>query len=247
MQDRSEASPCLALDAANPALLGDEVIEHLRAIAIQHGAVAAGTRIFHVGEPFRAIYGVRFGAIKAIRHDAAGDEQVVAFHLPGEFFGLTAIHSDRYVNTAVAMERTAVCALPYQRLFHVANQHPRLRRQLMRLMSGVILTEQDQYAAMAGHTADARLAFLLLDLRERLARAGTASERLRLPMTRAELGSSVGLAPETTSRVFQHFRRQGLIEASGRNIRFVDPAGLRRLAVPLTQTSPDTNAGQAAG
>ena len=55
-----------------------------------------------------------------------------------------------------------------------------------------------------------------------------------VPMTRAELGSSVGLAPETTSRVFQQFRRRALIEASGRNIRFLDPVGLRRLAVPLT-------------
>ena len=234
MQDLSEASPCLALDAATPALLGEDVIERLRAIAIQHGAVPAGTRIFRTGEPFRAIYGVRTGAIKAVRFDEAGDEQVVAFHLPGEFFGLTAIHSDRYVNTAVALERTAVCALPYQRLFHVANEYPRLRRQLMRLMSGVILTEQDQYATMAGHTADARLASLLLDLRERLSRDTSSRERLRLPMTRAELGSSVGLAPETTSRVFQQFRRRALIEASGRNIRFLDPVGLRRLAVPLT-------------
>ncbi|MEX0385650.1 helix-turn-helix domain-containing protein [Spiribacter onubensis] len=234
MQDQSEASPCVALDAATPEVLGDDAIERLRAIAIQHGAVAAGTRIFRAGEPFRAIYGVRIGAIKAIRYDGAGEEQVVAFHLPGEFFGLTGIHSDRYVNTAVALERTAVCGLPYQRLFHVANDHPRLRRQLMRLMSGVILTEQDQYAAMAGHTADARLAFLLLDLRERMSRGGALQDRLRLPMTRAELGSSAGLAPETTSRVFQQFRRRELIEASGRNIRFLDLAGLRRLAVPLT-------------
>ncbi len=234
MQEQIEASPCLALDAATPEVLGDDVIERLRAIAVQHGAVVAGTRIFHAGEPFRAIYGVRTGAIKAIRYDEAGEEQVVAFHLPGEFFGLTGIHSDRYVNTAIALERTAVCGLPYQRLFQVANEQPRLHRQLMRLLSGVILTEQDQYAAMAGHTADARLAFLLLDLRERLSRGGAPRERLRLPMTRAELGSSVGLAPETTSRVFQQFRRGGLIEASGRNIRFLDLAGLRRLAVPLT-------------
>ena len=240
MQDQSEASPCLALDAATPEALGDDVIERLRAIAVQHGAVAAGTRIFRAGEPFRAIYGVRLGAIKAIRYDESGEEQVVAFHLPGEFFGLTGIHSDHYVNTAVALERTAVCGLPYQRLFHVANEHPRLRRQLMRLMSGVILTEQDQYAAMAGHTADARLAFLLLDLRERMSRGGTLRDRLRLPMTRAELGSSVGLAPETTSRVFQQFRRHELIEASGRNIRFLDLAGMRRLAVPLTHPGHGT-------
>ena len=242
MQDRFEASPCLALDAASPEALGTDVIDRLRAIAIQHGAVAPGTRIVRAGEPFRAIYGVRSGALKAVRPAGGGDEQVVGFHLPGEFFGLTAIHSERYVNSAVALVSSAVCALPYQRLFYVANRYPRLRRELMRLMSGVILSEQDHYAALAGHAADARMAFVLLDLRERLCRDGSAHRlRLRLPMTRAELGSSVGLAAETTSRVFQQFRRRGLIEASGRHIRFIDPDGLGRLAGALKHAGRATS------
>ena len=233
METDTESSPCLALDAASPAVLGDSVVQRLRGVATQHPPVAAGTRIYTAGAAFSAIYAVRFGAVKTVEFDENGDEQVLSFHLPGEFFGLTGIHAERYVNTAITLQRTAVCSLPYQELSRVADESPPLRRQLMRLMSGVILTEQGAYAAMAGHAAPARLAFLLLSLRLRIAGGQPLPDSIRLPMSRAELGSSIGLTPETTSRMFGYLRREGLLEASGRHVRFVDPARLQALADPI--------------
>ena len=240
MEINAESSPCLALDAASPAVLGEAVVERLRHVATQHPPVAAGTRIYTAGSPFSAIHAVRFGAVKTVEFDNNGDEQVLSFHLPGEFFGLTAIHAERYVNTAITLQRTAVCSLSYQGLSRVADESPPLRRQLMRLMSGAILTEQGAYAAMAGHSAPARLAFVLLSLRLRMAGSRPLPDTIHLPMSRAELGSSIGLTPETTSRMFGYLRREGLIEASGRRLRFVDPDRLRAMADPIAaQTHPD--------
>ncbi|RZU98044.1 Crp/Fnr family transcriptional regulator [Spiribacter vilamensis] len=240
MENNAESSPCLALDAASPAVLGEPVVERLRHVATQHPPVAPGTRIYTDRTPFSAIFAVRFGAVKTVEFDDNGDEQVLSFHLPGEFFGLTAIHAERYVNTAIALQRTAVCSLSYQGLSRVADESPPLRRQLMRLMSGVILTEQGAYAAMAGHAAPARLAFLLLSLRLRMGGGRPLADTIRLPMSRAELGSSIGLTPETTSRMFTYLRREGLIEASGRNVRFVDPDRLQAMADPIAAlNSPD--------
>ena len=234
----AESSPCLALDAASPAVLGEPVVELLRRVATQHPPVAPGTRIYTDQTPFSAIFAVRFGAVKTVEFDDKGDEQVLSFNLPGEFFGLTAIYPEHYVNTAVALQRTAVCSLSYEGLLRVADESPPLRRQLMRLMSGVILTEQGAYAAMAGHAAPARLAFLLLSLRLRIAGGRPLPDTIRLPMSRAELGSSIGLTPETTSRMFTYLRREGLLEANGRSIRFVDPDRLQALADPIAAPTP---------
>ena len=240
MEINAESSPCLALDAASPAVLGEAVVERLRRVATQHPPVAPGTRIYTDRTPFAAIYAVRFGAVKTVDFDDNGDEQVRSFHLPGEFFGLTAIDAERYVNTAVALQRTAVCSLSYQGLSRVADESPPLRRQLMRLMSGVILSERGAYAAMAGHAALARLTFLLLSLRLRIAGGRPLPDTIRLPMSRADLGSSIGLTPETTSRMFTYLRREGLLEASGRHLRFVDPDRLQAMADPIvSQTRPD--------
>ena len=234
----SESSPCLVLDAVSPAVLGASVIERLRQLATQHPSVPAGTTLYRQGEPFQAIYAVRVGAVKTVVNDAAGDGQVLSFRLPGEFFGLTAIHAGHYVNTAIALERTAVCSLSYPALSRVADEHPALRRQLMRLMSGVILNEQDAHAALAGHAAPARLAFILLALRRRMPEPEASAETLRLPMSRADLGQSVGLTPETTSRVFGQFRRHGLIDASGRRVRFLDTVRLQAMAASISPAAP---------
>ena len=228
---QSPESPCLSLGM--PAEMASaEGLQALRRIARQHDPVSAGTRLYEAGDPLGAIYAVRSGAVKTVHRDASGEEQVVAFHLPGEFFGLSGIAEGHYPGAAITLTRTAVCALPYQRLFRVARESAVLRRQLLRLLSGVIVMEQGQYAALAGHTAEVRLAFVLDRLRQRLRYPATPGTELRLPMTRAELGSSIGLAAETTSRVFHRLQARGLIEASGRRIRYVDPPALARLGAP---------------
>lgn len=205
-------------------------MSHLQRLATQHSPVTAGERIYTAGDAFTAIYAVRFGAIKTVVDDSSGNEQIMAFHLPGEFFGLASIHAGCHRNTAIALQRSAVCSLSYQALESVADTYPALRRQLLRLMSGAILSEQGAYAAIAGHAAPARLAFLLLSVRLRMARDQPPPDRVSLPMSRADLGNSIGLTPETTSRVFTQFRRDGLIEASGRQVRFRNVRGLEALA-----------------
>jgi len=45
-------------------------------------------------------------------------------------------------------------------------------------------------------------------------------------MTRAEIGSFLGLTLETVSRAFSHFRTLGLLDVKDRDIRVLDRRGL---------------------
>lgn len=49
-------------------------------------------------------------------------------------------------------------------------------------------------------------------------------------MTRQEIGSYLGLKPETVSRTFSRFQDEGLLEVRQRQIRIPDQPGLQRLA-----------------
>jgi CRP/FNR family transcriptional regulator len=49
-------------------------------------------------------------------------------------------------------------------------------------------------------------------------------------MTRMEIGSYLGLKPETVSRLFSRFHQEGLIQVQGRAVKLLDPAALRQLA-----------------
>ena len=46
-------------------------------------------------------------------------------------------------------------------------------------------------------------------------------------MTREEIGSYLGLKLETVSRVFSKFQEEGSIAVQQKNIRILDPKGLR--------------------
>jgi CRP/FNR family transcriptional regulator len=101
---------------------------------------------------------------------------------------------------------------------------------LLRRISAEILNEQETRMAFASGNAAQVLARALIDLGQRFARAGLSATRLRLPMTRCELGSYLGLTPETMSRLFRRFARQRLVAAVRREIELLDIDGLRRLA-----------------
>jgi CRP/FNR family transcriptional regulator len=50
--------------------------------------------------------------------------------------------------------------------------------------------------------------------------------KFKLPMTRDELGSYLGIKLETVSRMFSRFQRMGLLSNKGRHVFILDPKGL---------------------
>ncbi len=70
------------------------------------------------------------------------------------------------------------------------------------------------------------MAAFLLDLADRLQARGFSGSSFVLRMTRAEIGSFLGLTLETVSRAFSAFQAKGWIEVNQRDIRIVDPEAL---------------------
>ena len=48
-------------------------------------------------------------------------------------------------------------------------------------------------------------------------------------MTREEIGSYLGLALETVSRIFSSFQAQALIQVQGRQMRLIDAVALKQI------------------
>ena len=78
------------------------------------GPLAPGSHLFHVGDPFTAIYGVRRGCIKSYSVDAGGNELVHGFHLRGEVFGFDAVYPDCHRCNALILESSSLCVIPYR-------------------------------------------------------------------------------------------------------------------------------------
>jgi CRP/FNR family transcriptional regulator len=97
-----------------------------------------------------------------------------------------------------------------------------------RLMSREIVREHSLMMLLGSMNAEERLAAFLLNLSQRLKARGYSPSEFHLRMSRAEIGSYLGMKLETVSRTFSAFQQQRLLEVDKRHIRIIDLEGLSR-------------------
>jgi len=212
----------LALDSSSLDRL-DKVIERGRPIH-------KNKYIFHGGDPFRAVYAIRSGAVKSFCISDDGSEQVTGFYLPGEIFGWDGIDNNTHSNTATTLETTALCEIPFTRFEEISRTMPILQKHFMRLMAKELTSDQELIGLLAKSSAEERVASLLLSLSSRLKRQHLSATQFRLPMSRADIGNYLGLTVETVSRVFSRFQSFDLILCDKKEIEIINLNGLSALA-----------------
>jgi CRP/FNR family transcriptional regulator len=197
-------------------------------VLVEHvGPFNPGDFIFREGDAFEAIAAVRSGAVKTFVSDAAGREQVLGFFLPGEIIGLNAISPARYPCNAIALETVGLCRFSFPKIATLAARMPGLQRELFRRLSEDI----GKAALLSGDfTADERMAAFFISLSRRYALGGFCATRLRLAMSRTDIGNYLRLAPETVSRVLRRLQDGHLIRIDRRDVALLDTVKLHALA-----------------
>lgn len=202
----------------------------LEAVVRKPAPLKRGDSLFRMNDPFEHLYVVRSGSVKTVSPTYDGDTQIMGFHIPGEIVGLDAISNDRHQCDALALERTSVCAIPFTQLEQVSAHLPSLQRQLHRIISREIVHDHEHLAALGRQTARERLALFLVNLAHRLENAGYSPTEFRLSMSREDIGSYLGLALATVSRLFSQLAEDGVVEIDRRQLRIAQPEALAQLA-----------------
>lgn len=201
----------------------DEIVKRSRPLK-------KGEFLFRQGDTFNSVYAVRSGSLKTFSITDCGEEQITGFHLPSEFVGLSGMDTDNYPVSAIALETTSICEIPFDRLDDLSASLPQLRRQLMRIMSREIRDDQQMMLLLSKKTADERIATFLVNLSARFRSRGYSPYQFRLAMSRNEMGNYLGLAVETVSRVFTRFQQSSLLSAEGKEIHILNLIELCALA-----------------
>lgn len=115
--------------------LGSADAQRVERIVLHPEPLAEGASLFNAGDGLQAVYAVRAGAFKTFRPDGAGREEVLSFGLPGELLGLDGLHAQIHDATAIALQDSVVCVLPYPELTKLMGEIERLRQQILRLAS----------------------------------------------------------------------------------------------------------------
>lgn len=224
---KTSCSNCSLSDLCLPHGMNGGDMETLDSIVKRQQPYQPGQHIFRAGDQSRSLYAVRSGALKSYCTTEDGDEQVLGFTLPGEIVGLDGMNDGVYASNSVVLETASVCELPYNGLEDMCRTLPGLNRQLMRVVSKEITTDQKMLMLLGKRTAEERLASFLLSLSGRYQSRGLSSIEFNLPMSRQDIGNYLGLAIETVSRLFAHFQKDNLLVVNRRRIVLADMPRLR--------------------
>jgi CRP/FNR family transcriptional regulator len=222
-------SSCNLREMCLPGMLCGEDLARVENLVYARRRVKRGDTLFTAGAEFSAIYAIRSGFFKMSQVDAEGREQVTGFSMGGELMGLEGLGAGTYQGSAVALEDSEVCILPYALVEEMAREIPALQRQLHAVLSREIVRDHGVMMLLGSMRAEERLATFLLNLSKRFVRRGYSASDFNLRMTREELGSYLGLKLETVSRLFSRFQEEGMIEVQQKHVRIVDIAGLERV------------------
>ncbi len=225
-------SNCHLKDLCLPCGLEEPDLERLDELRFGRRRVKAGEALYHAGERFQFVYAVRAGTFKSSLNLIDGREQVSGFHMAGELMGLDGVANGHHASGCSALEDAEVCAIPYAHLNDLARSSNEMQLVMSRLMSREIVREHSLMMLLGSMNAEERLAGFLLNLSQRLKARGYSPLEFHLRMSRAEIGSYLGMKLETVSRTFSAFQHQGLLEVDKRHIRILDLDGLTRIFQP---------------
>jgi CRP/FNR family transcriptional regulator len=220
---------CNLRELCLPGALCIDDLERVENIVYARRRIKRGEALFNAGAEFNALYAIRSGFFKTSVLDGEGREQVTGFFMGGELVGLDGLGGGAYNGTAIALEDSEVCVLPYALIEEMSRNVPALQRHLHAVLAREIVRDHGVMLLLGSMRAEERLAAFLLNLSKRFTARGYSRSEFNLRMTREELGSYLGLKLETVSRLFSAFQKDGLMEVQQKYVRIRDVPGLEQV------------------
>lgn len=211
-----------------PCVMAGSDVQRLDDLKFGRRKVKMSQTLYREGDRFQFFYAVRSGTFRSNLMLSDGREQVNGFYMSGEIMGLDGVAYGLHASSATALEDAEVCAIPYAHLSELAAGNPSLQQVVSRMMSREILRDHRLMMLLGSMNAEERLAAFLINLSHRLKVRGYSASEFHLRMSRAEIGSYLGMTLETVSRTFSAFQQLRLLEVDKRHIRLVDIEGLRQ-------------------
>lgn len=231
---RAACSTCSLRELCLPIGLAPDQLAELDSLVTIRKRIKRGQALFRDGDRFEALYAIRSGFLKSTVLQEDGRDQVTGFHMSGEIVGLDGICTERHSCDMAALEDTEVCVIHYEDLANAGDRLPLLQRNLQKIMSREIVRDHGAMLLLGSLDADERVATFLMNLSRRFKARGYSPSEFVLRMTRAEIGSYLGLKLETVSRILSKFQGEGLIRVDQKNIRIDN---MERLAKMVGQAS----------
>lgn len=208
--------------------------------------LAAGTPLYHQGDPAGHFFILVSGQLKLHRHGADGQEHVLGIVRPGGVVGETLLYHEhpQHLLSASALRDSLVIRVHNASYRALLASHPQLYPALLARLSQRLNQRLEDIDNLASSNAHHRVARYLM--RRQLGAGGV----VELDVPKRLIASKLGIQPETLSRILHRLSEAGLIRVEKQQIEILDTAALAAFVHDAANqgcTSPRRSAASRAG
>jgi len=183
-----------------------------------------GKILYRPEDTHEVLFILKKGRVQLYRLSSQGKKLVAATLGSGTIFGEMALIGQRMSNRfAEAIEDCLLCVMSRYDVEQWVLRKPELALRLMQVMADRLRQAKARLKDRAFKSIPARLASLLLHLRE-------AQGDHIYGYTHQDLAEAIGTYRETATQTLNKFKSQHLIDISRRRIDILDSAGLEQVA-----------------
>jgi len=227
--NKSSCKPCFLNGLCPQSRDDSKLFGYIEQLAIQPRPLQRGDYLFRQGDKLLNIYVIRSGGVKVLFNAHDGTEQILNFYLRGGIIGLSDIESGIHGTSAIALDTTGICKLPYDRLMSLSHSNNHLYDQLFKMVSRQLTYEHMKMVLLGQKQSEERFASFILEMATRNNKNGHAHNEFDLSMSRHDIANYLCLADETISRLIAKFSAENLLLVDKRSIRIcnLDKLGAR--------------------
>ncbi|EOR24675.1 cAMP-binding protein, partial [Niallia nealsonii AAU1] len=169
---------------------------------VHHRLFKKGEMIIEEGEISTSLFIIHSGKVKLSKLTVQGKEQIVHLLTDGDFFGESNLfHDDIVMNLSChALEDTKICLLKKTDFDQIMANNPDISFKLLKTITKRLSHTEDLARTLATKDPEVRIADMLLEFCEKFGSENQNTVLIKLPITREEISSYVGLTRETISR-----------------------------------------------
>jgi CRP-like cAMP-binding protein len=187
--------------------------------------------IFLEGEAPEALYVIRTGKVKVLRHSTDGKDVVLRVCGSGQFLGTVAVFDGSgYPGTAQVIEECVALVIARNDCLTLVNRYPVFALAVISDLGSRLRSAAEQIRSLAVERVEQRIARVLLKLAETAGSDSQEGRVIEMPLTRQDVADMTGTTVETAIRVMSKFRRQELIKTRRGRVVLVDTTILQEIA-----------------
>jgi CRP/FNR family transcriptional regulator len=187
--------------------------------------------IFLEGEAPEALFIIRTGKVKVLRHSTDGKDVVLRVCGPGNLLGTVAVFDGGgYPGTAQVIENCVALVIARNDCLTLVNRFPVFALAVIADLGTRLRSSAEQIRSLAVERVEQRIARVLLKLAESAGSDAPEGRIIEMPLTRQDVADMTGTTVETAIRVMSKFRRLELIRTRRGKVVLVDTALLQEIA-----------------